>query len=97
MHIAGNAFFFFSSTAFQFIVVTSTPQTDFSWRSDHGFLFLLPGCPAVGAGRPVFWRELAAVVLQPGVADPSGPVLSLRAHANGGFPFSHQAAVGQRI
>lgn len=55
------------------------------------------GCPFGGAGGPLLRRELVAVVLQPGVADPAGPVYGLRAHANGGLPPGHQTTAGQRI
>lgn len=59
--------------------------------------FFLTGRPPGRAGWPLLWRELAAVVLQPGVVDPTWPVFGLRAHANGGFPPGHQTAAGKRI
>lgn len=50
------------------------------------------GCPSGGTGRSLLRRELTAVVLQPGVVDPAGPVFSLRTHADGGLSSSHQTA-----
>lgn len=58
------------------------------------FVSLTPGGAARGAGRPLLRREPVAVVLQPGVADPAGPVLRLRAHADGGVPAGHQDPAG---
>lgn len=37
------------------------------------------------------------MVLQPGVADPAGPVLGLRAHADGGLPAAHQTPAGEGV
>lgn len=66
-------------------------------HTDTTPLCVCSGRAAGGAGRPLLRREPAAVVLQPGVAHPAGPVLGLRAHADGGLPADHKAAAGQGV